>query len=1021
MSLTHDVAPLTLLSGYLPFTFFRFVPLLHCSTLPSLIIVYFVVSSSLPSDHLSSFSLVHDSEAILLRSFGLAKSVPDHSQCPEKWFNCGNGRCISTLWQCDGDDDCGNNADEENCDLGDNPKSSHTVCPPNHFHCNGTDICIPDKWVCDGHQDCRSGQDEFNCTKAKSSCLGFMCRNAECIPLRWRCDDIVDCHDESDEHDCPINGTTHGHHHCTHETGRFLCSNGNCIDHTAVCDGKKDCEGGEDESGHCSRNCTRNDCSQGCFVSPITFGHSQRGFQEFCYCRDGYELKSDNKTCVDINECEIAGWCSHGCTNHEGSFLCSCQTGYKLDSDNRSCIVDGPEEPLMLFSNGISIRGVYIHGKNFSRYFEVHNAIHHVVGIDMDPKDKRVFWADLGAEHSGIYSVDLKGGVRQSVVTSGLKGPEDVAFDWMGENIYITDSGLQKIIVCKKDGSFCAILVDDVHNPRSITLDPVLGYMYWTEWGKKAGVYMSGMDGSERKAVASSNIGWPNGLTFDKPTQRIYWSDAKNNRIEYIDMRTNERHVLLQDTVFHPFSMAVFEDNLYWTDWLTFSLDMCNKFTGRNQTTILRENGRHMMGIHVYHPILYADGVIGRLANPCWSDRCSHICLIGPRRTFKCACPPHMTLASDNATCVFVKTSFLLVSVQQQIRKVFPEAIGKDIVESLDIPNHLVVGDYAYDAVNNIVYVFDLNKYVIVSVNLTSGDVKSTTFLSGRLDSIQGMTYDPYSRNLYWLQSNKGTLHVASIATKAQRELLRDLERPMDLALNPEESLIYIANLGSEPFILQARMDGSNVIKLIAGPSVGLPVSIFFHKKENKLFWADAKKGTIESLQLTESNVDSGKRVIVRDGLSHVMSIEIVDDVLYWTNMDHGLLYHSHLGNGSSQVFVTLLPGHHNGSSIKKIKSVRYEDLQLTSVEGKGCGDDNGGCSHICLLGSKGAYCSCPMNHVLDPRNDKLCINEKSNCNENERLCADRSECFPANWFCDGHADCKDASGMSVYVLYVKI
>lgn len=37
------------------------------------------------------------------------------TECSANWFDCGNGKCISEIWHCDGDNDCGNLKDEENC------------------------------------------------------------------------------------------------------------------------------------------------------------------------------------------------------------------------------------------------------------------------------------------------------------------------------------------------------------------------------------------------------------------------------------------------------------------------------------------------------------------------------------------------------------------------------------------------------------------------------------------------------------------------------------------------------------------------------------------------------------------------------------------------------------------------------------------------------------------------------------------------------------------------------------------
>ena len=43
--------------------------------------------------------------------------------------------------------------------------------------------------------------------------------------------------------------------------------------------------------------------------------------------------------CSDVNECNTAnGGCNQICTNIIGSFVCSCNTGYELDSDQRTCV-----------------------------------------------------------------------------------------------------------------------------------------------------------------------------------------------------------------------------------------------------------------------------------------------------------------------------------------------------------------------------------------------------------------------------------------------------------------------------------------------------------------------------------------------------------------------------------------------------------------------------------------------------------------------------------------------------------
>ena len=62
-----------------------------------------------------------------------------------------------------------------------------------------------------------------------------------------------------------------------------------------------------------------------------------------------------------------------------------------------------------------------------------------------------------------------------------------------------------------------------------------LRMLYWTDRGDVPKIECSWMDGRERKILVGSSLGWPTGLSIDYTNNdRIYWSDAKENRIESI-------------------------------------------------------------------------------------------------------------------------------------------------------------------------------------------------------------------------------------------------------------------------------------------------------------------------------------------------------------------------------------------------------------------------------------------------------------------------------------------------------
>ncbi|XP_053392700.1 low-density lipoprotein receptor-related protein 12-like [Mercenaria mercenaria] len=86
----------------------------------------------------------------------------NHS-CGHTQFECANGKCISSAYRCDNDDDCGDNSDEQNC------QGTNTGCPGDEWRCPNRK-CISRDWLCDGDDDCGDNTDELpsDCLKIAS-------------------------------------------------------------------------------------------------------------------------------------------------------------------------------------------------------------------------------------------------------------------------------------------------------------------------------------------------------------------------------------------------------------------------------------------------------------------------------------------------------------------------------------------------------------------------------------------------------------------------------------------------------------------------------------------------------------------------------------------------------------------------------------------------------------------------------------------------------------------------------------
>ena len=75
------------------------------------------------------------------------------------------------------------------------------------------------------------------------------------------------------------------------------------------------------------------------------------------------------------------------------------------------------------------------------------------IAIDYDPVDGRVYWTDLEDDsRQSIRSallVPQDDAEEQDVVTTDVDHPDGVAVDWIGRNLFWTDSGTDRIEVAR--------------------------------------------------------------------------------------------------------------------------------------------------------------------------------------------------------------------------------------------------------------------------------------------------------------------------------------------------------------------------------------------------------------------------------------------------------------------------------------------------------------------------------------------------------------------------------------------
>ncbi|KAG7255661.1 hypothetical protein CRUP_038075, partial [Coryphaenoides rupestris] len=110
-------------------------------------------------------------------------------QCEEGHIACPSGKCISSVWLCDGQKDCEDGADEFQC-------APNNTCDNTSFRCLNK-ACIPQRFVCDHDDDCGDGSDDESVQRLLLHVLQR--------PQGAVCDGRSDCGDGSDERNCNVN------------------------------------------------------------------------------------------------------------------------------------------------------------------------------------------------------------------------------------------------------------------------------------------------------------------------------------------------------------------------------------------------------------------------------------------------------------------------------------------------------------------------------------------------------------------------------------------------------------------------------------------------------------------------------------------------------------------------------------------------------------------------------------------------------------------------------------------------
>uniref|UniRef100_A0A452GR76 EGF-like domain-containing protein n=1 Tax=Gopherus agassizii TaxID=38772 RepID=A0A452GR76_9SAUR len=352
------------------------------------------------------------------------------------------------------------------------------------------------------------------------------------------------------------------------------------------------------------------------------------------------------------------GGCSDICLlgNSHKTRTCRCRSGFSLGSDGKSC--KKPEHELFLVYGkgrpGI-IRGMDTGAKVPDEHMIPIENLMNPRALDFHAETGFVYFADTTSYLIGRQKID--GTERETILKDGIHNVEGIAVDWMGNNLYWTDDGPKKTISVarleKAAQTRKTLIEGKMTHPRAIVVDPLNGWMYWTDWeedpkdSKRGKIERAWMDGSNRNVfITSKTVLWPNGLSLDIPAKVLYWVDAFYDRIEMIFLNGTERKIVYEGPELnHAFGLCHYSSFLFWTEYRSgsiYRLDQVSK-----AVTLLRNERPPIFEIRMYDAQQQQVGTNDCRVN---NGGCSSLCLAIPRGR-QCACAEDQILGPDSVTC----------------------------------------------------------------------------------------------------------------------------------------------------------------------------------------------------------------------------------------------------------------------------------------------------------------------------------------------------------------------------------